>query len=393
MVSEPWSSTMNSTTNPAQNAFNTATSQSPLMLLNNMSNLMSTKLDSSNYMIWKLQISAVLDAYSVIDHLDGSTSQPSQFLISETGMQSVNPAFLIWQKKDKALLTLLYSTLSSPVLAMVVGLSTSQEVWDKLEERFTCTARANVLNLKLELQAIKKGNESVNSYLQRIKTVRDKLSAVGVQSDPEELLHVILKGLPKEYAPFASAIRTRDGVLSLEKLSVLLQTEEQSMQESVDPFSNSALAMFVTPNKPPNGYNGNHGYNNNRGRGGRNSYSRGRGGRSSNFTSNFNTPSFNAPQSNFQHLSLHLKQSQIGLHAKSAGNKVTMLLTVTTEWILLIKAKILLPSLQPWPVPPIYNILKVQKHGSQILVHQIISQPPPPTSVLRFLTMAKNRSL
>uniref|UniRef100_A0A2N9FBP7 Reverse transcriptase Ty1/copia-type domain-containing protein n=1 Tax=Fagus sylvatica TaxID=28930 RepID=A0A2N9FBP7_FAGSY len=287
MVSEPWSSTMDSTTNPAQNAFNTATSQSPLMLLNNMSNLMSTKLDSSNYMIWKLQISAVLDAYSVIDHLDGSTSQPSQFLTSETGMQ-----------------------LSSPVLAMVVGLSTSQEVWDKLEERFTCTARANVLNLKLELQAIKKGNESVNSYLQRIKTVRDKLSAVGVQSDPEELLHVILKGLPKEYAPFASAIRTRDGVLSLEKLSVLLQTEEQSMQESVDPFSNSALAMFVTPNKPPNGYNGNHGYNNNRGRGGRNSYSRGRGGRSSNFTSNFNTPSFNAPQSNFQ-------QSQSAPQAKS----------------------------------------------------------------------------
>uniref|UniRef100_A0A2N9ISB5 Integrase catalytic domain-containing protein n=1 Tax=Fagus sylvatica TaxID=28930 RepID=A0A2N9ISB5_FAGSY len=259
----------------------------PLMLLNNMSNLMSTKLDSSNYMIWKLQISAVLDAYSVIDHLDGSTSQPSQFLISKTGMQFVNPAFLIWKKKDKALLTLLYSTLSSPVLAMVVGLSTSQEVWDKLEERFTCTARANVLNLKLELQAIKK-----------------------VQSDPEELLHVILKGLPKEYAPFASAIRTRDGVLSLEKLSVLLQTEEQSMQESVDPFSNSALAMFVTPNKPPNGYNGNHGYNNNRGRGGRNSFSRGRGGRSPNFTSNFNTPSFNAPQSNSQ-------QSQSAPQAKS----------------------------------------------------------------------------
>uniref|UniRef100_A0A2N9HQ74 Integrase catalytic domain-containing protein n=1 Tax=Fagus sylvatica TaxID=28930 RepID=A0A2N9HQ74_FAGSY len=284
-------------------------------------------------MIWKLQISAVLDAYSVIDHLDGSTSQPSQFLISETGMQSVS--------------------------------STSQEVWDKLEERFTCTARANVLNLKLELQAIKKGNESVNSYLQRIKTVRDKLSAVGVQSDPEELLHVILKGLPKEYAPFASAIRTRDGVLSLEKLSVLLQTEEQSMQESVDPFSNSALAMFVTPNKPPNGYNGNHGYNNNRGRGGRNSYSRGRGGRSSNFTSNFNTPSFNAPQSNFQSISVCTSS----------------------------KAKILLPSLQPWPVPPIYNILKVQKHGSQILVHQIISQPPPPTSVLKFLTMAKNSCL
>uniref|UniRef100_A0A2N9G021 Integrase catalytic domain-containing protein n=1 Tax=Fagus sylvatica TaxID=28930 RepID=A0A2N9G021_FAGSY len=264
---------MESSTNSAASS-----NQSPLSLLNNMSNLMSTKLDSTNYMIWKLQITAILDAYSVLDHLDGSTISPRQVLVNEAGIPSVNPAFLIWHKKNKALLTLLYSTVSSPVLAMVVGLTTSQEVWDKLEERFTCTARANVLTLKLELQSIKKGNETVSSYLQRIKTVRDKLSAVGVHSDDEELLHVILKGLPKEYAPFASAIRTRDGILSLEKLSVLLQTEEQSIQETSDPFSNSALAMFVSHNKPSNGYNANQGYNNNRGRG-RNSF-RGRGGRS-----------------------------------------------------------------------------------------------------------------
>jgi hypothetical protein len=71
----------------------------------------------------------------------------------------VNSEFLAWKKRDKALLTLIYSTLSPPVLAMVVGKGTSQEVWETLEERFTCNARANVLNLKLELQAIRKGNE------------------------------------------------------------------------------------------------------------------------------------------------------------------------------------------------------------------------------------------
>ena len=110
---------------------------------------------------------------------------------------------------------------------MVIGKSSSQEVWNTQEERFTSTARSNVLNLKLELQSIKKtGNETVSTYLQRIKTLREKLSAVGVHSDHEELIHVILKGLPKEYAPFASAIRTRDTILPLEKLSVLLQTEE-----------------------------------------------------------------------------------------------------------------------------------------------------------------------
>uniref|UniRef100_A0A2N9FJ44 Pentatricopeptide repeat-containing protein n=1 Tax=Fagus sylvatica TaxID=28930 RepID=A0A2N9FJ44_FAGSY len=118
------------------------------------------------------------------------------------------------RKRDKAFLTLLYSTLSSPVIAMVVRKSTSQEVWNTLEER--------------------------------IKTIRDKLSAVGVHSDHKELLHVILKGLPKEYAPFASAIRTRDRILPLEKLLVLLQIEEQSLNETFDSLSNFALAMFVS---------------------------------------------------------------------------------------------------------------------------------------------------
>jgi hypothetical protein len=265
---------MEPTTNSAQNTSNPTPVHSPLLLLNNMANLMSTKLDSTNYMIWKLQISAILDAYSMIDHLDGSNPPPCPFLFTDAGTQSANPAFLLWKKRDKALLTLLYSTLSSPVIAMVVGLSTSLEVWNTLEERFTSTARANVLNLKMELQSIRKGNETITTYLQRVKTVSDKLSAVGVHTDHEELLHVILKGLPKEYAPFASAIRTRDGLLSLEKLSVLLQTEEQSMQEASDPLINSALAMFVSHNRPSSHYNGSQGYT--RGGRGRNSFSRGR---------------------------------------------------------------------------------------------------------------------
>uniref|UniRef100_A0A2N9ELB4 Reverse transcriptase Ty1/copia-type domain-containing protein n=2 Tax=Fagus sylvatica TaxID=28930 RepID=A0A2N9ELB4_FAGSY len=276
-----------------------ANNSSPLSLLNNMSNLMSIKLDSVNYMIWKLQISAILDAYSMIEHLDGSTTT-RQFLVDETGVHSLNPAFLIWKKKDKALLTLIYSTLSSPVLAMVVGSTTSQEVWNRLEEKFTRTARANVLNLKLELQGIKKGSESVNSYLQRIKSTRDKLFAVGVLVDNEELLHMVLKGLPKEFAPFASAIRTRDDTISFEKLSVLLQTEEQSMSESSDPFPNSALTMFVSNNqKPHTGFNGgfigSQSYN--RGRGGRNSSNRGRGGRSFGSYPSYPNPQSQMPQS------------------------------------------------------------------------------------------------
>ena len=114
--------------------------------------------------------------------------------------------------------------------------------------------------------------------MQQVKTARDKLSVVGVQIDDEEMLHMVLKGLPKEYSSFNLAIRTRDDSLTFEKLSVLLQTEEISINESSE--INFALAMFVSNTNRQNKGNSNF----NRGRG-RNHYSRGGrgGGRTGNF--------------------------------------------------------------------------------------------------------------
>ena len=78
------------------------------------------------------------------------------------------------------------------------------------------------MNLKGEIHNIKKGTDSVDVYLQRIKVVRDKLMAVGVLIGDEELLHIALKGLPKDFNSFRSAIRTRSTQLTFDKLTTLL---------------------------------------------------------------------------------------------------------------------------------------------------------------------------
>ena len=99
----------------------------------------------------------------------------------------VNPDFQAWKIKDKALLSLINSTLTPQVFSLVVGITNSRKVWNTLEQRFTSTSRANTLNLKLELQSLKKGIDSVNSFLQKIKIARDKLLAIGVIVDNKEL--------------------------------------------------------------------------------------------------------------------------------------------------------------------------------------------------------------
>ena len=164
----------------------------------------------------------------MIDFVDGTVPSPNHFLTNAEGTLTtvVNPEFQFWNTKDQAVLTLINSTLSPAVLSMVVGHNSAQVVWKTLEHRFTSTSRANVLNLKIELHNLKKGTESVSLYLQKVKKTRDKLVVVGTLIDNEELLHIILKGLPREYSPFCSAIRTRNEPVSFEEIIVLLQTEE-----------------------------------------------------------------------------------------------------------------------------------------------------------------------
>uniref|UniRef100_A0A2N9HEG5 Retrotransposon Copia-like N-terminal domain-containing protein n=1 Tax=Fagus sylvatica TaxID=28930 RepID=A0A2N9HEG5_FAGSY len=259
--------------------------QAPLLILSNMSNLMSVKLDSSNFIVWKHQLSSILKAYSMIDFFDGTVPSPSRFLTDAKGnlTSAANPEFKIWNTRDQALLTLINSTLSTPVLSMVVGHNSAQAVWKTLEQRFTSTSRENVLNLKIELHNLKKGGESVNSYLQKVKNTRDKLVAVGILIDNEELLHIILKGLPREYGHFCSAIRTRNEPMSFEEIMVLLQTEELSLMECSNSGKDpQAMALFASATPNNRNFNSQSSFyvNNSQSRGkGRNNSQKGRGGR------------------------------------------------------------------------------------------------------------------
>ena len=57
--------------------------------------------------------------------------------------------------------------------SLVVGINNAGEVWNTLEQQFASTSRANILNMKIGLQNIEKGTDTINGFLQRIKATRD----------------------------------------------------------------------------------------------------------------------------------------------------------------------------------------------------------------------------
>ena len=88
MSSSP--SSKSSLTNPSTNHSH----QAQMFLLSNISNFVSVKLDHNNYLIWKFQITSILDAYSFMEYIDGSIASPPKFLSDEIGFEVVNPDFL-----------------------------------------------------------------------------------------------------------------------------------------------------------------------------------------------------------------------------------------------------------------------------------------------------------
>jgi hypothetical protein len=190
-----------------------------------------------------------------LDHIDGSTQSPERYLQDASGaftsQESVQ--YKQWKIRDQALKTLLNATVSPSALSLVIRQSTARGMWEVLERRYTSLSQTHVLSLKGELDRIQKKNESMSVFLDRVKELRDKLSAVRVEVDDEELLHVVMKGLPPEYDAFCSAMPTKDRSISCEELHVMLTSEEESKKNSKGMSSDvphMAMAATVDVSSP-----------------------------------------------------------------------------------------------------------------------------------------------
>ena len=141
------SSSFSSSTVPAM-ASSSLPVNSSLLLLSNMSSMMTVKLDHGNYVVWKHQIEVILDTYSMIDVLDNSLTAPDRFLKDSSGnfTTEINPAFIAWKNREQAMFTFLNSTLSPAILALTVGQKSARGVWKVLEKRFASISRSHVMS-------------------------------------------------------------------------------------------------------------------------------------------------------------------------------------------------------------------------------------------------------
>ncbi|KAK9993127.1 hypothetical protein SO802_022830 [Lithocarpus litseifolius] len=111
-------------------------------------------------------------------------------------------------------MSMISATLSQSAPALVVGQTTAKGVWDTLEMRYTSMYRSNIL--------------------------------VRVHVEDEELLHIVLDGLPQGYYSFSSTLRTRDDPIRYEQVHVLLTSEEKLLKHVSELIKDPVhIAMMV----------------------------------------------------------------------------------------------------------------------------------------------------
>lgn len=133
---------------------------------------------------------------------------------------------------DRALMQLLIATLSPIAMSCIIGCTSAHEMWMSLRDRFSTVTKASIFHMKLDLQNIQKGSDSISKYLQRIKDVHDHLSAAGVSFEDDDIVILALKGLPSEYNTFRTVVPGRENVISLKDFRAHLLAEEATIENN-----------------------------------------------------------------------------------------------------------------------------------------------------------------
>ncbi|KAF3787113.1 Retrovirus-related Pol polyprotein from transposon TNT 1-94 [Nymphaea thermarum] len=146
------------------------------------------------------------------------------------------------------------------------------DVWTTLQDAYAAQSRARILQLKEQLQNLRKGNKSISQFVQKARSIAHHLKVAGKKVEEEDLILHILRGLPPQYEAMRASISIRKDPVSMTELLSLLLSHEAYLGEgdSVEKASDSQVEANVTHRT--NQGSGNQYY-------GRGNYRGGRGGR------------------------------------------------------------------------------------------------------------------
>ena len=204
-----------------------------------INSLVTIKLIKDNYLIWKTQIVPYLYGQRMFEFIDGTISYPSPTIPNpETTTSQTTPTeisnlnYITWTDQYQVVLSALASSLLENILAHMVGLLTSREVWVALEKMFTSHSSTRTIQTRQLFASTKKGNLSIFYYFQKIRSFLNNLAAIGQPLQNHEFTAYLLGSLDTSYDAIVTSISTQIDKMTLEDMfNHLLAFELQLKQQ------------------------------------------------------------------------------------------------------------------------------------------------------------------
>jgi hypothetical protein len=116
-----------------------------------------------------------------------------------------------WEKREKKAKVLLRMSVKDNIIPHIREATTSTATWTSLKAFYETSNTNHILFLKTKLLGIKMdGNESVSSFLGRIKEVKDKIVNIGETISNIDLVTITLNGMLEDYHMFITGLTTRE---------------------------------------------------------------------------------------------------------------------------------------------------------------------------------------
>ena len=143
------------------------------------SSLISIKLTSTNYLMWRTQILHLARSLGVVHHLqDGKT--PAAEMEDDKGNKSPNPVHATWINNDGLIISWIFGTIKEEMQSSVLEAesTTAYQIWTSLEEQLLPITVEKEGLLKNMIVTSKKGSRTLDEYLKEFKSICDNLAAI-----------------------------------------------------------------------------------------------------------------------------------------------------------------------------------------------------------------------
>nr|GEV73154.1 pentatricopeptide repeat-containing protein [Tanacetum cinerariifolium] len=168
----------------------------------------------------------------------------------ETNACSLAPLTPEETKVDKIVLSWILFTLYSDSLRariVVARPKSTKEAWSLISDILKYNKRSHTSTLKAELRSIKLGDQSMESYFQKIDSIVNILTSLDARVNEEDVDNYALKGLLDTYNQVCGYMHWKDTFPNLKAVRSLLITEEMRLKSKVLalPVDSSSLMVLV----------------------------------------------------------------------------------------------------------------------------------------------------